>query len=330
MANKMWIHDENENKFYVPGTDICRNTVIESYRIREDYLPKHWIDYTSFESPLPISYDIYVNGVCEGIDKITFTIPLDYIVSDFPFQQYSGGLCSLRKTGRYLSIDVHGEYLFLKSDIKSQIFDVLYYLAFTLRLFRQPILRSSFSENMLFKVQGSVKERRFYFKNDMSEEEFIEMIYRNLNVKCIEFYTDSTNGFIRYLDRYAFYSSPRFLTLYSIDAKRYKDSQKLRMNSVLCFYDKKRQVKEVKNQAIPFEKLDRCEIRVHYGQFLIMKDKEKLLNNDYIGLVETIRPYVIKRLERYGYNALTFDNMFRDVPPNAYALNLLLPHTSRY
>lgn len=111
--NPMWLISHDERRFIVHGSSdrMVKHSILDSYVLNPEAEIKGGVVLMDFEKSFPMSFDSYINGLCEGIDKITVTIPSDYVDRTVDIRPYKEGLCSLRKTGRYLTIEIHGEYI---------------------------------------------------------------------------------------------------------------------------------------------------------------------------------------------------------------------------
>ena len=112
-AGSMWLFSHDEKSFIVHGSSdrMVKHSILDSYVLNPEAEIKGGMVLMDFEKSFPMSFDSYINGLCEGIDKITVTIPSDYVDRTVDIRPYKEGLCSLRKTGRYLTIEIHGEYI---------------------------------------------------------------------------------------------------------------------------------------------------------------------------------------------------------------------------
>ena len=325
-AGSMWLFSHDEKSFIVHGSSdrMVKHSILDSYVLNPEAEIKGGMVLMDFEKSFPMSFDSYINGLCEGIDKITVTIPSDYVDRTVDIRPYKEGLCSLRKTGRYLTIEIHGEYIPNDCNLKEHVIKVLRYLALTARIFQQPVKRVLFDEHKALGIVSTKKATEFHESDiSMSEETFIKLLYSKLRLKCLEFYTDSERRLSENLNPAMFFMKQGTRTLYTHDSKRFGTSPKLRYRSTLCFYDKKSQLEEVKNQKIPNKILERCEIRMQAGQYAVIGNID-ILDTDYYGLVDRTFPYVRNRLKRYGYEE-SFIALVKSLPHNAYALRRFLP-----
>ena len=322
---------------------VVTHTAMESYIPTLNSLVKNALDLSDFEKAMPFSVSMYDNGICEGIDKVTCSLPLDYVDMNSNFKAYTGGLVSLRQRGRFLIMEIQGEYIDPLCNLKEHILRVINYLAFTARIFKQPVKRVQYTEvfyrddDLSGEGPWSIyednprerfgeKEVTFSYDMNMSRQEFIELVYQHLHLSCIEFYTDSTDAWRLYKADHPGYIRTAEGTIYSIDLKRDRKTARIYSRSVLSIYDKKRQLSEVKNINIPEDSLIRFEVRVHDRQFALLKDK-RILDNNYYQLVDIMAGSVCNRLIRYsrGEAFSLFSEIVEKLPPSAYALKKFLP-----
>lgn len=224
-----------------------------------------------------------------GIDKISLCLPLDY-VNEGAVAKYSNGAFSTRRHGAYFHINIHGEYIDHSKNLLKQVEHIVLFLM-KKGAFKVPIRKEVVRYEDFPKV-GNHEE--IYFERFVeTADDFFRVILDNMTFTNIEFNFDYTTPIFPLLDSSDFHLVGGS-TFYSKDYKVYSEAS--RKKSMVCIYDKTKQMKDVKKVELE-EQITRFEIKI-YSQQLKYLGGMKLLDITYEKLFSKLKPCMVKKLRK--------------------------------
>src|SRR5690554_3665333 len=217
----------------------------------------------------------------EGIDKIELTINQNFVNEDNSMIRHlSSGAVTLRKNGEYLHILIHREALHSEQNILSQIGKIIQTLMLR-KLFKIPTRKivESIATGEILSIEDFTE-----YDHIENVDEFFACIMGNLSISNFEIFYDSESKDIRDLlndeDFYRFKT-----TLYSRDYKRYSNGS--RKKSLVCIYDKRQQLREVKHSVYDKERI-RIEFRINKNFSRKLMSTLSLFDGDFHDLLKMI------------------------------------------
>ena len=242
-----------------------------------------------------------------SIDKLTFVYSADYLDSYVLSKSVmKKGAVTIDRHGKYFNVQIHNEYIPINENLESFIKDVFKYLVYYKNLFILPLKKITYNQktgvvNVCINPENDVK----------TEEEFFDRIYSMRKLKCIELCFDMHINIRKYFDKdvFNYYKG----TLYSNADYRVYGSKNIK-KSMLCIYDKAKQLQDEKNTKITCT-LERFELRLFTSSFVIMKNSNEngLLNCTYYELVKKMTPYIRKYLRKLNIDFNRFLNVLPDI-----------------
>lgn len=248
-----------------------------------------------------------------AIDKLSFSFSIDYLNKNWHSYVYKNGLFSLNIHGNYFTLHIHKEYLPIDKNIEDSIKNIFKYIVYCKNVFILPLKKTSYDY-----ISGEVREYLYPDNKVDTEEEFLEKIYSKRILKCIELCFDMHLNTREFLDISEFISLKD--TLYSKDYTVY--SSRNIKKSLLCIYDKAKELREKKNRNIDCM-LWRFEIRLYNTSFSVMKKNggRDLLNCTYEELVMKLLPHIRKHIKK---QEICFNRLLEVLPDNQYLLRMIL------
>lgn len=250
-----------------------------------------------------------------SIDKLSYTFPRDLLNEDGYALRYKSGAISitLTKNGDYFVVNLHREYIPHDRNIAQYVKDAFEYLIYCMGVFKLPTKKTVTD----YRKNKKVMVKSLPENNVATPDEFFRRIYEQRKLSCIELCFDMHLNMLPLfkLDDFTVVNT----TLYSNDYKVYGSGNMKR--SLLCIYDKAKEQKARKNRNL-YCLLWRLEMRLHANSFTILKKKEReLLDNDYEGLLEWLKPYIRRHLRKLG---IDFSKLIEALPDEQWWLYNLL------
>lgn len=224
-----------------------------------------------------------------GIDKLTFILDRDYCNED-SLHRYKGGAVTLRTHGSKMYVDLHREYIPHGENLLDHCNNAMRYLLGA-GAFKIPLKKTVYCYDDTGE-QVDKSTMQFDTNHCKAIDPFTDYIKSQLRLSCIELFFDYRLPIRSYLDRKQFVEEQG--TLYSPDYKVYPCGN--RRKSLLCIYDKAKQLECKKHLTIYSRKLERVEFRLYRKYFeSLMGDWRELLDTPYLGLLAKCIPAICKK-----------------------------------
>ena len=251
-----------------------------------------------------------------SIDKLTFSLSTDYLNDDAYGTKYTGGAVVIRKHGKYFYINLNKEYIPIDRNIKEYVEEMFSFLAFNINLFQLPIKKTVTDHE-----DGLVTETEFPENNVTTAEDFLRRILKETKLKCIELCFDMHLRIREFINKNDFRNYKG--TLYSIKDYKVYESKNIK-KSLICIYDKTKQLEDVKNRKI-LSHIERFEIRLFDTSYTIMKKHSmELLDHTYEELVDILLPHIVKHMKKLD---IDFTRLLERLPNNQKILRRILETT---
>lgn len=246
----------------------------------------------------------------EGIDVVEVSLPRDY-VNESRLKEYTpkSGAISVHMTSTTMQIELHREYIDHNSDIWEQVNNGVRFL-FEMQFFKLPLKKTRTERKTPYEREGInteliammptyypvVSEYTFDEEERLDScEEFWKLILAKMKISRLELFFDFTFPIIEMVSRKQYYQYGD-----SWYSKEYTNSKAMRKDkkSLLCIYDKKRQLKEAKHKEIEEPIRMRFEIRLYRGTDSKILGDENLLRRNYEDLVKELTHVIIMKFKR--------------------------------
>lgn len=252
----------------------------------------------------------------KGIDKITFTIPLDYInEEDYSTQRIKRGAYTFSRTATALKLNLHGEYIPHTTSLLEYTNSIFKYLVYCTELFKLPLTKVTTDLKT-----GEIKEKQFKENENTTIDTFLDKVLAKVTLSIIELHFDFLEDITKYLNTKEFILCDS--TLYSRkDYRIYTNNVK--KHSILCIYDKRKQLEQVKQSKCQCSELWRFELRISKDSFTALKHTTKVLANTYNSLVVYLTKSIRKHT-KYTKLGICFNKLKEHLPNEFYELKILL------